>query len=659
MRLYALILSVITLSAHWNTFSQNGLNLDGVNDYVQTTYEGISGTSARSVEAWINTTVIASPTDGGVQQIITDWGTFVTGGRFTFNVLWNNAIRVEVGGSGLSGTIPVNDGEWHHVAVVYDPLAIEPYKLFVDGVLDVEGDIDTDINTVLGTDMRIGLRVDDARYFEGEIDEVRVWDFARTQDELIADMNNEYCEIPEGLVAYYKCNHGVADGSNPGVITLEDFSGADNDGTLMNFALFGTSSNWVVGVDLESIITAEIFPSACESYTVPSGDETYFETGIYMDTLTSVFGCDSILTINLTIGEILTDLIVEACELYTVPSGDETYTLTGIYSDTLMAIEGCDSIITIDLTVNYNTEFHFDTTACEMYEAPSGAIYDEPGTYLDIIANETGCDSLITIELLISEATTSTLDVEMCYAYTSPSGADYTMSGTYEDIIENEAGCDSIITINLTILEDSEATLTLEECDAYTVPSGVETYFESGIYEDIIPNEAGCDSIITIDLTILEVNTVVTVDDPVLTADEVGATYQWVDCDNDFAEIDGATDQSFVPAANGNYALVITQDGCTDTSDCYAIATVNLTSYGIPNGPSFYPNPSTGELNIVLNQNAEIVLVKVFGTDGKLQMRQRFDQQTAFQLDLPTANGLYLIHIETETELHTFYVSRL
>lgn len=110
--------------------AQNALDFDGVDDVVQTNFAGIQGAAPRSVEAWIKTTANAVPTSGGIQQTIVDWGMFSgQGHRFTFNVLWANAIRLEVGGNGISGTIPVNDGDWHHVAVTFDPSATDQIRL--------------------------------------------------------------------------------------------------------------------------------------------------------------------------------------------------------------------------------------------------------------------------------------------------------------------------------------------------------------------------------------------------------------------------------------------------------------------------------------------------------------------------------------------------
>ena len=98
------------------SFGQNAIQLDGVNDIVTVNYPGILGDNARTIEAWIKTSANYNPNTGGVQGVISDWGTFTNSNRSTFNVLFNNAIRFEVNGNGVNGTIPVNDGNWHHVA---------------------------------------------------------------------------------------------------------------------------------------------------------------------------------------------------------------------------------------------------------------------------------------------------------------------------------------------------------------------------------------------------------------------------------------------------------------------------------------------------------------------------------------------------------------
>ena len=235
-------LSLVLFSA--KSLAQNpALSLDGTDDYVQTNYGGITGNSARTVEAWIRTTTITDPGSGGIQNVITDYGSMSTGGRFTFNVLQNNCIRIEVGGSGLFGQTPVNDGYWHHVAAVYDPSATLKFRLYVDGQLDTAGNISTTVNTNSTNDFMIGRRNDNTRYFNGDIDEVRFWDFARSDSAIAADMNREFCgSTPSGLVAYYRLNEGTPNGNNFSSTTAQDYV-ANKNGTLLNFSLSGSSSN--------------------------------------------------------------------------------------------------------------------------------------------------------------------------------------------------------------------------------------------------------------------------------------------------------------------------------------------------------------------------------------------------------------------------------
>ena len=108
--------------------------------------------------------------------------------------------------------------------------------------------------------------------------------------------------------------------------------------------------------------TATISPSVCQTYTVPSGDETYTTSGTYMDTIPNAAMCDSIITINLTIKNNTTSTISPtACGSYTVPSGDETYTISGTYMDTIPNAAMCDSIITINLTIVGSITYYQDS----------------------------------------------------------------------------------------------------------------------------------------------------------------------------------------------------------------------------------------------------------------------------------------------------------
>ncbi len=143
-------------------------------------------------------------------------------------------------------------------------------------------------------------------------------------------------------------------------------------------------------------------------------------------------------------------------------------------------------------------------TACDSYLSPSGNYnWTSSGTYVDTVTGP-GCDTIYTINLAIKNTTMSSINVTDCDSiYTSPSGNyTWTSAGTYYDTISNSAGCDSIMTINLTFASPTYGTQTESAIDMYTWPLNGQTYTTSGTYVDTIQNSAGCDSIVTLNLTV-------------------------------------------------------------------------------------------------------------------------------------------------------------
>lgn len=284
--------------------ANHALHFDGVDDYVSTTKSSIQGNTARSYEAWIRTNENCIPgSSGGVQQVIADMGTFINGKRFTLNLLWANSVRLEIGGTGISGTVAVNDSLWHHVAAVYDPTASKKVTLYVDGLVCGTGNFTATPSTSAGN-VVIGRRVDGANPFGGDIDEFRLWNVALTDADVLAHMNGEICVPSNNLVLYYTMNAGVADGSNTNTTTLTDQSGSNN-GTLQNFSLSGSSSNWTYGQNLSQTVYDTVVATACSQYMIPDSSGYWDSTGTYTWTFNQTTGasagCDSIVTYDVTI----------------------------------------------------------------------------------------------------------------------------------------------------------------------------------------------------------------------------------------------------------------------------------------------------------------------------------------------------------------------
>jgi hypothetical protein len=144
------------------------------------------------------------------------------------------------------------------------------------------------------------------------------------------------------------------------------------------------------------------------------------------------------------------NLTLTSCAQYTAPDG-QIFTQSGQYTSTLTNASGCDSIVSINLTITQPTTSTITVSSCGSYISPSGAVFTSSGIYADTIGNSNGCDSIISINLTVNNPTFSNTSITSCGSYTSPSGNVWSTSGIYSDTLQNATGCDSIISINLTI----------------------------------------------------------------------------------------------------------------------------------------------------------------------------------------------------------------
>ncbi len=252
--------------------------------------------------------------------------------------------------------------------------------------------------------------------------------------------------------------------------------------------------------------------------------------------------------------------------------------------------------------------------------------------------------------VVIPDPTTyNTISETGCGQYTVPSGDEtYFFSGTYNDTIPNAAGADSVLTINLTISLNTFASVNESGCGSYTSPSGNYVWTTPGSYQDTIPNANGCDSIMNIFLSFDDPDTTVVVSGATLTATFSGATYQWVDCDNGYTAIPGATDQNYTATADGNYAVIITNNGCADTSSCHSIIANSISENPLSN-VTLYPNPTEGITTINFGQIYDNVNVDICYLNGAVIRRQNFNGVDLVNLNLSDlATGVYYVRVSNE-----------
>ena len=165
-----------------------GLKFDGTNDWVSTSYGGVSGSGARTVAAWVKTTYT------GDWQTISGWGENTVGDdKFEFSIQQAGGyphVGVNVGGTGgwKGGVTDVRDGRWHHVAVTYAAgTDLSAAKIYVDGI--EEPSYSTlqagSVNTATTNDVRIGTSLGGIGNFNGSIDDVRIYDTDLTAAQIL------------------------------------------------------------------------------------------------------------------------------------------------------------------------------------------------------------------------------------------------------------------------------------------------------------------------------------------------------------------------------------------------------------------------------------------------------------------------------------------
>ncbi|MBL4754533.1 MAG: T9SS type A sorting domain-containing protein [Flavobacteriales bacterium] len=233
---------------------------------------------------------------------------------------------------------------------------------------------------------------------------------------------------------------------------------------------------------------------------------------------------------------------------------------------------------------------------------------------------------------------------------------DFDPSGATFNLISNN-GSDDVFVLKLSQCTPSSGTDIITACNAHTWIDG-NIYTASNItamYAMTGGAANGCDSIVTLNLTIDTVDVSVTVNDPSMTANELGATYRWLDCSNNFAVISGATAQNFIPMGNGDYAVEITLNGCTDTSACTTVTMVGIEPGIFFKRVSINPNPTQGLLTIDLGQLQDVT-VNVFGINGQLIDHQEHISNGGHQIMLEGATGIYVIEIKTKGQAKKYRV---
>lgn len=283
-------------------------------------------------------------------------------------------------------------------------------------------------------------------------------------------------------------------------------------------------------------------------------------------------------------------------------------------------------------------------------------VIEQEGEYTEVLKTKAGCDSLVVIKVIVRPAY-SDVDggqVNICQGEAHVFGSlVIEEAGEYTEVFKTRSGCDSVVTINVTVrpadppVHGGEVSI----CDGDTYVFGSQMISEAGEYMEVFTSNAGCDSVVTISVAIHTVNTAVEQTGAVLRAQAEGASYQWLSCRNGYRPIQGATKEKFVPTVFGEYAVVVTDNVCSDTSACYGMNVVNVIDEHFP-GFRLFPNPVADRLQAELSLPFHTGSIQILDLRGDVLKFVSLRGEPFVTIEMEDLiRGVYLVKIQADSVL--------
>lgn len=266
-------------------------------------------------------------------------------------------------------------------------------------------------------------------------------------------------------------------------------------------------SVFLVDLLVNAVFETNLVDTVCASEGYLLGDTLLFVSDTYIRNLTAGNGCDSVVTLDLTVFPVSTNVLeMEICAGDTLFVGSFSHTQPGVYFDTLQTRDGCDSVIITDLNVLDSSLILTQATACfgEIFEY-RGMEFSESIRYVEKYQNVLGCDSTYILELTIPTSDTHEFELTLCSA-DSLVFADsvFRNSGSYLDTLTSSTGCDSIVIINLNMVDNFDQDFDQVMCMGDTLFFAGDSITVAGVYVDSLTSRAGCDSLVKIRLNVLD-----------------------------------------------------------------------------------------------------------------------------------------------------------
>jgi len=330
---------------------------------------------------------------------------------------------------------------------------------------------------------------------------------------------------------------------------------------------------------------------------------------------------------------ILINSSITACQSYTL--GNQTFTSSGTYTINIDGPGSCDTIKTINLTIENlplspAISAGGPTTFCQgesvlLYGNSNGMWNDNTnlssimvanaGNYFITLSNSCGIDTSNIITVIVNPNPTAST-INALGNTTFCDGDSVVLSGNNGGIWNTGD------TTNTLIIHNTGSYYVTNQNNCGTVSSNL-----IGVTVNPIPN------------------TNVSLTGITLSAFAIPAIYQWFDCNNQ-SNIGNATNQNYTPTNNGDYAVIINQNGCIDTSICTTVVLTDMVLNTFENDIEIFPNPVKDKIqlrNINGTLNANII-----NNLGQIVLSQTMNK-TQESIDMSSLNkGIYFIQLSSQ-----------
>jgi len=394
----------------------------------------------------------------------------------------------------------------------------------------------------------------------------------------------------------------------------------------------GCDSTVILNLTVHALSDTLLVKNICSNDSIMIGDSAYYETGIYTNILTNRFGCDSVVTLDLTVNPSYTKVFTDTiCEGDSVWFDGLAYSESGTFINAYSTQIGCDSSRILNLTVNPVHDTLLSVSLCEGDSIKVGnSYYSETGVYVENLSNQFGCDSIVTLDLVVNPVNETVLDTMICEGDSIVIGTSvYKSTGSYTDVLSNRFGCDSTVYLTLTVNPTQAVDIHEDICDGSVFNLGTMQYSESGIYTYTFNNQYGCDSIVTLYLNVMALPEIDLGDDFILFSSETAT----LDAGSGFASYlwnTGETTQYIsISSKQGlgthNYSVTV-----TNYNQCSSADEVEIKIYDdspTKNEDPFlklFPNPSNGVIQLIIGDVTGKYTIKISSENGNMVYNKEF-----------------------------------